>query len=223
MLLNRLEYALMNNPVRAAIQRRIEGPRLLQIGGAMNGGHALEIGCGRGVGVEIILEMFGADCVDGFDLDSRMIAQAAERLSPFGSRVNLWVGDATAIEAADAHYDAVFDFGILHHVPDWRRAVVEIHRVLKPGGRFYGEEVLSRFIMHPAIQRLFEHPQEDRFNSTEFFRSLEAVGLHVAGLRELLGCFVWFVARKETPAFGNSRTTIAGNEAATRSRSPTPN
>jgi ubiquinone/menaquinone biosynthesis C-methylase UbiE len=197
MLLNRLEYVLMNNPVRAAIQRRIERPRLLQIGGAMNGGRALEIGCGRGVGVEIILEMFGADCVDGFDLDSRMISQAAERLSRFGSRVNLWVGDATAIDAPDAQYDAVFDFGILHHVPDWLRAVSEIHRVLKPGGRFYGEEVLGRFLMNPAIRSFFAHPREDRFSRAEFLRSLEAVGFHLVGVREIMGCFAWFVAHKE--------------------------
>ena len=33
MLLNRIEYALMNNPVRAAIQRRLETERLLRLGG----------------------------------------------------------------------------------------------------------------------------------------------------------------------------------------------
>ena len=36
----------------------------------------------------------------------------------------------------------MFDFGIIHHVPQWRRALAEVARVLKPGGRFYAEEVL---------------------------------------------------------------------------------
>ncbi len=45
------------------------------------------------------------------------------------------MGDAGAIPVAPETYDAVFDFGIIHHVPDWRRTLVEIHRVLKPNGR----------------------------------------------------------------------------------------
>jgi hypothetical protein len=55
MLLNAVEKALMNNPARGAIPRHFEARRLLDLGGPMAGGKALEVGCGRGVGVEIIL------------------------------------------------------------------------------------------------------------------------------------------------------------------------
>ena len=72
MLLNRIEFALMNNPVRAASQRFFEASRLVRMGGRMNGGRALEIGCGRGVGAEIVLDLFGAAGVDAFDMDPRM-------------------------------------------------------------------------------------------------------------------------------------------------------
>ncbi len=196
MLLNRIEYALMNNPVRAAIQRHVEARRLLRMGGAMSGGRALELGCGRGVGIELILKVFGADSVDAFDLDPRMVAQARARLSAHGARVRLWVGDATAISAPEATYDAVFDFGIIHHVPEWRRALAEAHRVLKPGGRFYAEEVLRRVIVHPIIRRLLEHPQSDRFDSASFARELKASGFDPIATEELLGCLAWFAARK---------------------------
>jgi len=37
MKLNRIEYAMMNNPVRACLQRNFEARRLLRMGGAMNG------------------------------------------------------------------------------------------------------------------------------------------------------------------------------------------
>ena len=196
MLLNRFEYALMNNPVRAAVQRRFEARKLLRMGGPVSGGRALEVGCGRGVGTELILSVFGAESVDAFDLDPRMVRQARARLSAYGSRVHVWVGDASAVSAPDGVYDAVFDFGIIHHVPDWRRALAEVYRVLKPGGRFYAEEVLRPFILHPVIRRLLKHPERDRFDATSFTRELVKAGLDPIATDELWGSFAWFTARK---------------------------
>lgn len=196
MLLNRVEYALMNNPLRAAIQRHFEATRLLRMGGAMQGGAALEIGCGRGVGAGLVLDVFGADVVDAFDLDPSMVALATRRLAPFGSRARLWVGDATSMPVRDATYDAVFDFGIVHHIPRWRNAIAEIRRVLKPGGRFYGEEVLARFIQSSVTRAFLEHPQDDRFDRDGFRSALAAAGLEVGETMELWRAFAWFVAEK---------------------------
>ena len=44
---------------------------------------------------------------------------ARRRLSAYSEdRLTLTVGDAAAIEADDALFDAVLDFGIIHHIPD---------------------------------------------------------------------------------------------------------
>jgi ubiquinone/menaquinone biosynthesis C-methylase UbiE len=196
MLLNRVEYALMNNPIRAAAQRHFEAQRLLRMGGPREGASALEIGCGRGVGIELILDVFRAGSVDAFDLDPRMVQVARHRLRSRPAMVRIWVGDATAIAAPSAEYDAVFDFGIIHHVPNWRSALEEVFRVLKPGGRFYAEEVFGRFISHPVWRRLLRHPQSDRFGYEEFTAALSQSGLRPVGSNELWKAFGWFVADK---------------------------
>lgn len=200
MRLNRLEAALMNNPVRALIQRRVEAPRLLRLGGPVPGPTALEIGCGRGVGVELILDLFGASHVDAFDLDPRMVARARTRLRARGIAARLWTGDAERIAAPDRRYDAVFDFGILHHVPDWRRALAEVSRVLKPGGRFYAEEVLRAFVVSPITRRLLAHPQSDRFSRAEFTEALRTLGFISVVSEGFAGAFAWFVAERPAAA-----------------------
>jgi ubiquinone/menaquinone biosynthesis C-methylase UbiE len=194
-LLNRVEFALMNNPVRAALQRR-EAERLLSLGGPMRGGRALEIGCGRGVGTALILDVFGAGSVDAFDLDPRMVLAARARFRPRQRLVRQWVGDASAIAAPDATYDAVFDFGIIHHVPDWRRVLREVARVLRPGGTLYAEEVLAGFILHPIARAFLVHPVSDRFGTAELLSGLRDAGLVPCEPLELWRSFVWVVATK---------------------------
>jgi ubiquinone/menaquinone biosynthesis C-methylase UbiE len=196
MRLNRLEFALMNNPLRAAIQQHFEAPRLLQMGGPMTGGRALEIGCGRGVGTELILDVFKADRVDAFDLDPRMAALARKRLQPRGSRARVWVGDATAIPVGADIYDAVFDFGIVHHIPQWRKALQEVGRVLKPGGRFYAEELLASLINHPIMKKLLDHPRADRFDAASFSAGLTDAGLLQYKSKHLAGLIAWFTAAR---------------------------
>lgn len=196
MLLNRFEYHLMNNPVRAAVQRYVEARRFLRMGGPVQGGRALEIGCGRGVGAGIVLDRFGAATVDAFDLDHRMVQLAQKRLAPRRDRARVWTGDASAIPAPDETYDAVFDFGILHHIPRWRDAIAEVWRVLKPGGRFYVEEVLRDLLNRPLARRLFRHPLEDRFDREEFLAGLEQVGFAPIASRETWYSMAWFVADK---------------------------
>ena len=180
MKLNPVEKALMNNPVRRALQRWYEAPLLEHLGGRVEGLQVLEVGCGRGVGTEIIIERFGAARVEAFDLDPDMVEKARRRLSRFpDSRVRVTVGDAAAIAADDASFDAVFDFGIIHHVPAWRAAVAEIVRVLRPGGRFFFEEVTAHALARWSYRTFLEHPREDRFSATGFVAELERQGIEV--------------------------------------------
>ncbi|WP_228708378.1 class I SAM-dependent methyltransferase [Amycolatopsis keratiniphila] len=138
--MNKAETALVNPPPRRWLQRVYETQVLLRFGGRVPpGSQAMEIGCGSGYGTQLVLEGFGAASVDAVDLDSAMIRRAGRRLAGYGDRVRLAQGSATdlraALDAEDGGYDAVFDFGIIHHIPDWRAAIAEVARGLASGRR----------------------------------------------------------------------------------------
>lgn len=183
MKLNALEFALMNNPIRAFSQRRIETPLLIGSGNSLAGKRVLEVGCGRGVGMEILLSL-GAAHVTGFDLDPRMVARAHKRTAKYGPRARAFVGDAEAIDAPDAGFDVVVEYGILHHIPNWHQAQREIARVVKPGGVFYFEDLLKGLISAWPMRALFDHPQTTQFRGREFFAGLESAGLRVRAWRQ---------------------------------------
>ncbi len=163
MPMNRVETPLVNSPPRRWLQRWYETPTLLRFGGHLPpGGRAVEIGCGSGYGLQLLLTRFGADRVDGVDLDPAVVARARHRLAGSGDRARVAEGSATdlraALGAADDAYDAVVDFAINHHIPDWRAAVAEVARVLAPGDRFYFDEVTRHALDRPSYRRLFDHP-----------------------------------------------------------------
>jgi len=180
MKLNAIERALMNNPVRAAHQHHREAAWFRRLaGGALSGQQVLEVGCGRGVGAEVILDRLGAADVIAFDLDEGMVDLARKRLH--GRPVSLSVGDVCEIAQPSSTIDAVVDFGIIHHVPQWQQAVAEIARILRPGGVLLFEEVPRRMLDSWAFRTFTVHPRENRFEPDEFAAELARHGLHGTG------------------------------------------
>lgn len=200
MKLNSIEKALMNNPIRASLQRYYEAPLLQRLGGRLDGQRVLEIGCGRGIGTQLLVEHFGAREVTAFDLDPDMVARAKHRLRAYiPNQVHLYVGDATQITAEDASFDAVVDFGIIHHIPNWQDAVAEIYRVLKPGGLFFFEEVTRQALNRWFYTTFLEHPTSNRFSGEEFVAELERQGIRVSNrtVERFFGDFIIGVGSRQ--------------------------
>ena len=182
MKLSRFGKLQMNNPARAAAQRRYTAHHMLRLGGDLDGGTALEIGCGRGVGAEIILTQFAATNVVAFDVDPEMVDLARRRLSPFGDRARVYVGDTTDIAEPDSVFDGVFDFGVVHQIVGWKKAVAEVARVIKPGGRLYFEAVSTRFYrfaMNLAMERGSPDVRKIGFDRESYFTELAKYGIDV--------------------------------------------
>jgi ubiquinone/menaquinone biosynthesis C-methylase UbiE len=177
MKLNAIERAAMNNPIRAAHQHLREAAWFRRLaGGDLAGQDVLEVGCGRGVGAEVILDRLHASRVTAFDLDERMVEVARRRLHD--RPVSLSVGDACEIKQPTASQDTVMDFGIIHHVPQWQQAIAEITRVLRPGGQLLFEEVPRHMLETWAFRTFTVHPRENRFDAEEFATELARHGLH---------------------------------------------
>lgn len=177
MKLNWAERWVVNNPVRVFEQRmlvqRLKGMRDLEAGAVI-----VEIGCGRGAGAALLLEAFKPSLLHATDLDIDMLRKADRYLSPEQKRrISFAAADATQLPYRDRSVDAVFGFGVLHHVPDWRRAVAEIARVLRPGGVYYVEELYPSLYQNFITKHILLHPEEDRFYGPELKQVLNAAKL----------------------------------------------
>jgi SAM-dependent methyltransferase len=97
------------------------------------GKQLLEIGFGTGT--DLLQFARGGAQVTGVDLTPRSIEIARLRFEVYGLTGGFAIGDGETLSFPDSSFDVVYSFGVLHHTPDTERAVREIHRVLKPGGK----------------------------------------------------------------------------------------
>lgn len=95
----------------------------------------LEVGCGQGTLVNHLAPL-GAR-MTGVDMSAESLRRAAEGAREMGhaGRVTLMRADAERLPFPDASFDAVVSCGVLHHTPDIRAGLREIHRVTRPGAR----------------------------------------------------------------------------------------
>ena len=101
--------------------------------------NVLEIGCGRGgFSCWLARQPFTPNRIVATDLSGT----AVEKGERFAGGLNLggieWqVGDIQAIRHEDASFDTIVSCETIEHVPDPRKALAELSRVLKPGGRLF--------------------------------------------------------------------------------------
>ncbi|MFI5298145.1 MAG: class I SAM-dependent methyltransferase [Polyangiales bacterium] len=97
----------------------------------------LDLACGSGIYSRALARAIPEGQVVALDLSRAMLAYAVRRARREGIRNVLWVrGDAMALPFDDTSIHAVNCCGALHLFPDASRALAEIHRVLRVGGRF---------------------------------------------------------------------------------------
>jgi ubiquinone/menaquinone biosynthesis C-methylase UbiE len=185
MKLNPLESWMVNSPMRRIMQYLVM--QWFKRTVALNAGAAvLEVGCGRGVGAELISEAYQPDSLYLLDLDLKMIKKASRRINrPHSKPIYFCVGDAIRLPFRPGSMDAVFGFGFLHHVPAWRDGLAEVVRVLKLGGVYFMEEYYPSLYQNFITKHIVVHPDADRFNSQDLHQAFQNAGLTLTHTFEL--------------------------------------
>lgn len=165
------EKVWVNSPVRLWVQKR-EIKFFKSLRDLPSKACCLEIGCGRGAAIPLIKQVFNAARVDAFDIDSGMVKLVRKRRAGL-----VLVADAQDIPYPDESMDAVFNFGIIHHLEDWERGIREISRVLKKTGSFFFEEIYPPLYANFVFKHILDHPRENRFHGEEFRSALKRSGL----------------------------------------------
>jgi len=106
---------------------------LLEIG---PGSRVLEVACGPGPNLPHLVKRVGPNgTVYAFDISPSMVRLAAQRLQSPAPNVELLLGNGVCLPFADRSFDAVLHIGTLNRFDDAKRALSEMARVVRVGGR----------------------------------------------------------------------------------------
>jgi SAM-dependent methyltransferase len=109
-------------------------PRLVDFTALPERGRVLDIGSGTGSLAFAIAKRKGQMQVLGIDPSQEYVAYASSR-NPFPDRASFEVGDAQHLQFPDASFDAALSLLVFNFIPDPKKALLELRRVTKPGGK----------------------------------------------------------------------------------------
>ncbi|PIR69933.1 MAG: hypothetical protein COU47_00680 [Candidatus Niyogibacteria bacterium CG10_big_fil_rev_8_21_14_0_10_46_36] len=136
---------------------------------------ALEIGCGRGT-LALFLHAYDRMQVTLLDSSTDAIGLARRNFHVFEGAGEFVVADAADTGLAEDTYDVVTSIGLLEHVPDYHKVLMEAYRIMKPGGmlvtlilpRKFSLQALNdvyKFLLRPFLPK--KKLQKDYYRNTD--------------------------------------------------------
>ncbi len=136
MKLSTPEFRAMQSLPRKLGQRFFEMTMFRHMGLDLQNKDVLEIGCGSGYGAYLLNQLRPKSYI-GLDVMTEQVELARKKYPQF----KFLIQDAEDLsQFENESKDLVIIFGVLHHIPNWRKAIDEITRVLKPNGSLFLEE-----------------------------------------------------------------------------------
>ncbi len=181
--------------------RRIILPWILQ--DVRPTGEGLEIGAGVGAMSAQLLTLFPKFRMVATDCDTELVGMAEQVLSGFGRRASVQRADAARLPFQDGRFDLVLSAAMLHHVVDWDQALAEAVRVLRPGGRLVGYDMLDTVPIR--LIHLGERDMTSLLRAAQLKAALGRLGLTGLQMRTAVGGTVMrFSASKPGPEVAGS-------------------
>jgi len=122
----------------------------------------LDVGCGIGNSIELLLKEFPETRCVGLDIAEKMIAIAREKKLP---NTEFIIGDAENLPFDETNPEECFDVVIcketFHHFPNPEKFFSEVYRVLRPGGRF----IIFDFAAPSEVSRWIKNTITNNFSS----------------------------------------------------------
>ena len=173
----------------------------------------VDIGCGYGHALPLLDRQFDPDRIVGIDIDRTVLKVAKNKAIHCHCEVLLIKGRSETIGLPDRTVDLIFCHQTFHHFVDQHAAIIEMFRILKPGGRLLFAESCRKYIHSWIIRLLFRHPMDMQKMAFQYLKLLRKTGFifernnvafpylwwsrHDLALMETLGCPVPSV-REET-------------------------
>ena len=140
----RQEFVFGADDRAGLIARLVGGPGL----------DVLDLGCRTGA----LTQHYAADnTIVGVDVDQSALDQAAKRLGI----ETVWADIEDALPFPDSSFDVVVAGELLEHLAEPESVVAEVHRVLRPGGRFVGSVPNSFRLKSRLLFLAGRHPEPD--------------------------------------------------------------
>lgn len=162
---------------------RIERELLFSMVDVKKGERVLDAGCGTGI-YSIELAKRGGH-VTAIDYSSEMIVQAKTKALKEGLNIDFIKADALHLPLPDRHFDLVISVCMLCFVKERASALIEMKRVLRPGGRI-AIALLNRWSPWALIRRAKGLVKESVYNRADFLTPAEIESsLAKAGFKEI--------------------------------------
>lgn len=114
----------------------------------------LEIGCGRGGGINTLNKYFTFSSVSACDINKENIKYCKKN---FLNNIDFKVSDALSLDYADKSFDIIINVESSHCYEDFSKFFLEVKRVLKPGGIFLYTDCGDTIQNFPQFFYLFKN------------------------------------------------------------------
>ena len=157
-----------------ALSDKLEKELVFSLFEIKHGDAVLDVGCGTG-NYTIELAKRGADVV-GVDSSEEMLIWARQKAQGERLKVNFQVADALNLPFPDESFDLIPSNGLLCFLKEPEKALMEMHRVLKPGGGL-AVGVLNKWSPWAFFRRIKGLYKDTIYNQAYFISPPELEGL----------------------------------------------